>query len=297
MNRIVCYAWLGLVSSPLCSAADNTVTVAFDYVGYATVVRFCTGDQLRANIVAECKPWGGVGDPYVSNRRNVMLTLVGLEESSAKGDVLGFEENCRQIARACEDVRTRLVKGDSLLAVIVTRIEYSLLRLVQGSSPLRDLITSERVLNLLPDRLFVGRQEPTGRKAARAYTYRNLLIIGIEIECFRKRHGRLPRSLAELDALPKTVVKDAWGNPVDYTTEGDVWQLYCPGPKKEPNLFPFDTYNPSIQLVGPLKTEGVWLSSRFSAKRVEGFLQKGLYRDDEFRKVILEEGSLRWANY
>lgn len=209
--------------------------------------------------------------------------LTGAESASRNGNLDEFrrwislsaqfvaflEENAHELGSS-PYVRNRL------------RLEYSLARMVNGSSANGVLVAPQDVKRWLPlttSHLFAGNVH-----ILRQDMFRSLLIVGAGINVYWKNRGKLPTTLQDL-----VDDKDSGLNESDlrfedacirYTQDADFWKLRLGGGDGEDE--PVRDFMPAIDYIMGLKCSEVWFASTYSQKRKELY-ERGYVRSSDIR--------------
>ena len=160
-------------------------------------------------------------------------------------------------------------------------LEHSLIRLMQDQSDaVQKLVAGfgEKLpIMLLPDEDFDLKAQ-TKDYSQSAYSLRNMIVLALRIEAYKREHGVLPKGLDDVVPEEKYLL-DGYGRPVSYTVKDGSWLLYSAGPKNEPAKVPFDSYVPYPLWVerGYRKTSALWLSPSYSQKQWQLYRSRCLY--------------------
>lgn len=177
----------------------------------------------------------------------------------------------------------------------IESLEYAIVRVMEADCAMP--ITAEEVMEVLPDALFdvdikscswacYGSKYFRGVKA-----FRDMIVIGIAINEWKRRQGRYPKSLADV----KEVAHQK--QFLEYDCRDGVWQLFCPDKRWVNNISPFNVYVPSITRDRSNPTDwpgsgSLWLSSDYSEKRRRLWRDRIINKDDETWRCRLVNGRL-----
>lgn len=193
---------------------------------------------------------------------------------------------CREVRmRRCFSLLGRMLKmEDEYCDVLGTfnsrrchnRICYMLARMVNYRGGDRPQITSEDIDAVFPP---IDISPDAKRIRLRQETFRRMLKVGVEIEKFLKKEGRLPTRLNEVGPLSPQCLKDAYGNSIEYVQQEMIWKLYA---RCDSGLDDFQSINaiiPSVESAWGL-SRGLWFSSAYSIDRCLLYRSKVLKIDD-----------------
>ena len=207
------------------------------------------------------------------------IILVMAEAQGVSGNEKPFRRHLEILGRMLkmfDDYPAELGTQDSRL--LRQRLEYMLARLVNDRRGHVVKLTADDIRQFLPSISSHDMAKmPPHRKAQT--TFRNMLIIGAELECHLRRHGLLPRSLDELKNVRADEQLDADGHPIDYRTHARDWMLQSGGAEQGRDASPWDVYVPCIGRTGGTPTKEVCFASSYSKKRKELF-ENGVVNDD-----------------
>ena len=212
-------------------------------------------------------------------RLNFQIMLETFEKSFMNGDEKTFNEVIDKIAVFLDERKIFLGKQHRFFVKCVYSIEYSIVRMLfsRGCTESHLQIIMEVLDRVLPELLFEG--VTYSDILIHAKTFREMIVLAIAIEKWRLSHGKLPNGVAELSVVYNTQ------SQIDYSAEGDMWQLFSPVVAKSRNPAPFNVYIPLIEYVkSQPKSVYLWLSPDFHKKR------RTLYE-----KGILNEGWQGWT--
>lgn len=189
--------------------------------------------------------------------------------SLASRFVLFLEENANELGSS-PYVRNRL------------RLEYSLARMINGSSAKGILVMPQNVKTWLPrtkNPLFHGNEHVSRQEA-----FRSLLVVGAGVNAYWKHFGKLPQTLKN---LIKGNVEDLneddlylKGEHIKYSHEVAFWKLRIGGENREDE--PLHDFMPAVDYVAGLKCPEIWFASTYSQKRKELF-ERGHVESSDIR--------------
>ena len=195
------------------------------------------------------------------------MILVMAEAQGVSGNEKTFSRHLEILGRMLkifDDYPAELGTRDSRL--LRQRLEYMLARLVNDRRGHVVKLTADDIRQFLPS-ISSHDMAKMQSKWKALTTFRNMLIIGAELECHLRRHGLLPRSLAELENVRADEQIDAYGHPINYRTHERDWMLHSGGAEQCRDVSPWDVYVPCIGQIGGTPTREVWFASSYSKKR------------------------------
>ena len=177
----------------------------------------------------------------------------------------------------------------------IESLEYAIVRTMEAECAMP--ITGEEVMEVLPDELFdIDMTSCSWTCYSPKYlrgvkTFREMIVTGIAINEWKRKHGRYPKSLTD---IKENVHQKQF---MEYDCRDGIWQLFCPGKKWVRNIFPFNVYVPSIMRDRSNPTdwpscESIWLSSDYSEKRRRLWCDGIINKDDEKWRCRLVNGRL-----
>lgn len=199
--------------------------------------------------------------------REFHYLAVFMEASAKVGDSLRFAEYANVLAGRLKQYDEHLsLFGEGVLRRNRLRLEYAISRIINDRSGSSILISANVVRTTIPP--IAG--EIAGRMPLwlkKQETFRNMLILGSELECYSKKHGTLPNSVHFLERISEADTKDAWGDDIVYLQNGVEWKLFSAGGHGRVDVSPESAVLPEIDRINGIFTSEVWFSSDFSDLR------------------------------
>lgn len=263
---------------------------AFDYLGmegtvYAPLRRMDANPAELETLLAD-----------YFERMEFQWMLEALEAEFQKGGALAFRSSLGRIADFLGSLGMAPSAGRRrLLCGLIRSLEYAFVRMAFGKASGLTL-SSNDVVDALPDSLFLENETIAGISyhrvsgvrsdlasvdmdtavdMGRTLVFRDMLVVGIEIERWRKENGRLPNAIAALDISSERRVRQ-----FVYSTDGGTWRLFHATAVKSEDPAPPGAYLPFIERVGCLpKTAFLWLSTDFADRR-RALYERGVLNEE-----------------
>ncbi len=263
---------------------EMTASWAFTFGGYKGVAALGLDTHVEQRFFDE--PLNPARQKYMPeidySCRDWTWSLYKLERAFYIGNQKEIRSACTHIVEKKRDVaRLSFGRGSRWYCYYMIDLEYSLIRLIQDKSDVVQKqvsgIGEKLVITLLPDDDFDLKAQ-TKDYSQSAYSLRNMIVLAVRIEAYKREHGALPKGLDDVAPEGKYLL-DGYGRPISYTVKDGSWLLYSAGPWNEPDKVPFDTYVPDVLHVdhGYRKTSSLWLSPSFSQKRWQWYRSRCLY--------------------
>ena len=207
-------------------------------------------------------------------RLDFQIMLETFEKSFMDGDKKTFNNVREQIASFLNARKISSSQQYRFFVKCVCSVEYSIVRMLfsRGCTELHLQIIMETLDRTIPVLLFEG--VTYSDTLIHAKIFREMIVLAIAIEKWRLSHGKLPNGVAELSLAHKTQ------SQIDYSIEGDTWQLFSPVVAKSGNPAPFNVYIPLIEYVkSQPKSVYLWLTPDFNRKR-RILYEKGMLNEE-----------------
>ncbi len=211
-------------------------------------------------------------------REHFQRLLEEWERAFLRGDLDGCRDEVAEMARIV-DSSVGGCQSDRRVALrLIRQYEYSIVRMLfhETCRPEGRLRFLKWALEaVVPDKL--PEHVRDGKMFRRVAIFREMMILGIEIERMRETGGALPRTL---QAVPGS----AKGIGIEYSTDGNTWQLFSPVTVRHGDFAPLDAYVPLIEYDPQVpRSACLWLSPDFARKR-----------RDLYHGKVINEGSRGW---
>lgn len=200
------------------------------------------------------------------------------ERAFLRGDLDGCRDEVAEMARIV-DSSVGGGQSDRRVALrLIRQYEYSIVRMLFNETcrlegRLRFLKWAFETV--VPDRLPEHGRD--GKIFRRVAIFREMVTLGMEIERIREADGVLPRTLQDVSGSAKE-------SGIEYSTDGDTWQLFSPVTVRHGDFAPLNVYVPLIEYDPQIpRSACLWLSPDFARKR-----------RDLYHGKIINEGSRGW---
>lgn len=194
--------------------------------------------------------------------------LTVLMEANAKaGSPKKFKEYADVLSERLTQYDQHIsVFGDGVLRKNRLRFEYAISRIINNRAKSCVVISADIVRQMLPKVSGeIAIHAPTWLR--KQETFRNMLVIGAQIECYRRERNRLPDAIEELDGINMDEKVDAWGEKILYTTNGKEWRLFSAGGDACSEIPVGSAVLPEIDMIKGGEYHEVWFSSDYSEMR------------------------------
>lgn len=119
---------------------------------------------------------------------------------------------------------------------------------------------------------FLPRLDDLGNEADKFFvkrynTFRNMLLIGAELELYRKKNNKLPQILSVLKSIDEDELVDAWNRRIDYKYDKMKWKLYSSGKSSSFDDGNVELFIPAVEKVSGMYTDEIWFASEYSNRR------------------------------
>ena len=213
----------------------------------------------------------------LKNRTDIVLrealqhALEHLEAAASKDDSRQYTQATKSIQSLLDNLFYESVSNKCAFARLdasIERLEYSLVRILEIHRS--SLLNDEQIVALIPDS-YSSANRATYSKGMRVMKFRDMIRIGVAIEDYRRRMGRLPVSLGELELAEDITNNMVRGMKFYYQCENGIWMLRYSGSSCPVE---FNVYIPELD-VGKISrwpySECLFLSSDFALKRQQLF--------------------------
>lgn len=210
-------------------------------------------------------------------------TLFGMEVAFKNGNMEEFKRLSAVSSRFILFLEENLdLLGDALYVRNRLMFMYSISRMIVDQNVGNVFITSKNVRDWLPCPKHKMLRE--NRHILLQEKFKVLLVVGVSINGYRRRTGRLPSDLHELIENKELGlnVSDLYfdGMKIVYVHDSAFWKLGLGGDNcKEEPLYDF---MPSVDYVAGMKCEEIWFASNYWEKRRELF-DKGFLDSKDIR--------------
>lgn len=255
-------------------AECDHIHCGFEYLGASIGSGYTEDLFLGESSVSEVHDKYCVKEFMISLRR-LNWHLYQMELAARNGDLLSMSNAVASVssllceANGGENVST--VYPLSLKHWWFENVEYSVARVVLSDAR---SVVAPFVGTLLPDSIMEN--DKGSRRVHSLKTFRQMLLIAVEIENYREREECLPLNLDMLKNLESTR-KCACGRDIEYEQHAGIWVLRSRCESYDGGL-KFDEYIPAIYQ--QRKRLDLCFSSTFNEKRVALFKGDVMYPDD-----------------
>ncbi len=200
------------------------------------------------------------------------------ERAFLRGDLDGCRDKVAEMTRIIDSIVGGGQSDRRVALRLIRQYEYSIVRMLfhETCRPEGRL----RFLKWALEAVVPGRlpEHGWGGKAFRRVgIFREMVILGMEIERMRDADGALPRTLQDISGSAKVT-------GIEYSTDGDTWQLFSPVTVRHGDFAPLDAYVPLIEYDPQVpRSACLWLSPDFARKR-----------RDLYQGKVINEGRKGW---
>jgi len=281
--RLLCILYLLGVSSSIV-IGSQAIDITFIFTGEKGVDMLTRGENVKERFFNDRlnearREYAPVLDVAY---RDWLWGLYEVERAFFKGAASDFRLATDGIMRRKEILARLLGRGGRSYSQNMIFLEYSLVRMMQdkdGNICRQNTVDMELVQKLLAAEDF-DLHAQTGFYSQFAYSFRNMLLLALGIEAYKKTNGMLPPRLEDM-SLSGEYQSDAFGRTISYTVKDGNWMLYSSGSKQIANWMPFDIYEPNVLSIshnGYASARGLWFSATFDQKRKKWFEEGDLYK-------------------
>ena len=200
------------------------------------------------------------------------------ERAFLRGDLDGCRDKVAEMARIIDSIVGGGQSDRRVALRLIRQYEYSIVRMLfhETCRPEGRLRFLKWALEaVVPDRL--PEHGWDGKAFRRVGIFREMVILGMEIERMREADGALPRTLQDISGSAKET-------GIEYSTDGNTWQLFSPVTVRHGDFAPLDAYVPLIEYDPQVpRSACLWLSPDFARKR-----------RDLYQGKVINEGRKGW---
>ena len=274
MKKTLIGALVLLAAVKLVADCEN-VHCGFEYVGACIGSGYTEDSFLNETSVSEVHDKYCVKE-FMTSLRRLNWYLYQMELAAGSGNLPALSNAVASVSSLlCEanmgDENTSVIYPPSLKQWWLENIEYSLARIILSDAR---RIVVPFVGTLLPDS--VMENDKGSRRVHSLKTFKQMLLLAVEIENYREKEECLPLNLDMLK-LPEATRKCACGRDIEYEQHAGIWVLRSRCESYDGGL-KFDEYLPTIYQ--QRKRLDLCLSSTFNEKRAALFKGEILCPDD-----------------